>query len=738
MVHPCIHGQEELEGLFSWLARTKEMGRPFRFSSADPGKRNRDYMIIKPRQELVLCDQEGEGLITHIWMTVDPGLQLDQAPKKVILRIYWDGELCPAVETPLGDFFGMGFGLRHDLWTLPVRVSAEGRAMNCFLPMPFKKGFKVTLENQGRKHILAYWNIDGRWRDLPDDTGYFHAVYRQEIPDKSGPEYEILYARGKGVYIGTFLCIQQIWPGWPGEGNDRFYVDGAARPTLEGTGLEDYFLDAWDFRTSNSPFYAIPLSTGEKVGSLHSALRWHICDPVYFEKEIMVTVEKLGRVYSGSGKLVGNGERHDNYSSVAYFYLDKPCMDGRIPIPVVSKRIFPVVYPEKRFLDGIIYEVEDISNVKPDGKVRVVQADPLLWGGGALVKWVPKASGSRFSLPLEGLLPGIYELEITVRRGRKGGMFSMAFGAGEKTTLDAYLDKKLVLCMPEVCFLGPCLLFRSRDAALNITCTGRNAFSRGRILEIDRVKLIRKGDIPPSMLPRKLPVKVSAFPKAVVPFSSEAMAIDGKLEEKAWKKSPALWLVNATTGLPVFQGRRTLVRLVADPKGLCLAFFCEDKDISTPYGRRDDPLWHADAVEVFIDANGNGKDYLEIEVSPKGVIFDAYFLAPRKKRLLSWNPLVEKAVTIDGTLNDPGDKDSMWTVEMRIPWSEIPDSGGKIPGSGEKWRMNLYRCDFSKGEFPSGQAWSVVPNGDYHSLARFGIIVFGREKRKPAEKKGGK
>ena len=709
-------------------------GKPFRFSSADATGKNRDYRVLHPKEELVLCDPKGSGVITHIWMTVDPGRAMPFSARKVVLRIYWEDEAEPAVEVPVGDFFGMGLGIRHNLWTLPVRVSAEGRAMNCFLPMPFRKEAKVTLENQGGKSVLVYWNIDGTWGGAGDGGLYFHAVYRQEVPALSGMEYEILDVKGAGRYVGTLFCLQQTMPGWPGEGNDRFYVDGDVLATLEGTGLEDYFLDAWDFRPSSSPFYAIPLSTGEETGSVHTALRWHLADRVTFRKSLRVTVEKRGRAFDSKGVLTGNGRRRDHYSSVAFFYLDRPARPPGLPLPKVGKRIFPEVFPEKRFLKGPLLEAEDIQDLLPEGKLRRLEANHLLWGGARILEWTPKGPGASLVLPVDRLRPGVYKAWADLRCGRDCGKFQVSVSGGETLEFDAFLDKRRELCLPRRIHLGS-FSVQGRRARVVFKSLGRNAFSRGTKLELDRLRLERTGDLPEEggagggkekAVPRRKAERGGPPPPVVVvPFFSVPLKIDGVLEP-AWKAAAKETLGIDTTGAPSPQGAATVLRVAADPKGLCLAFQCADRDVSSPYGKRDESLWLADAVEVFLDADGDGKDYVEVEVSPKGVLFDSSFKGPRRGEARSWNPAVEVGVKVEGTLNRPDDTDRGWVAELRIPWKEIPDGGGGPPSRGTTWRANFFRVERSRGGKGFGLSWAPVPEGDYHTLYRFGILRFGR------------
>ena len=166
--------------------------------------------------------------------------------------------------------------------------------MNCYWPMPFAKSARLTITNEGSEPVRScYFNIDYRLDDQPAaDVRYFHTQYRQAFPVPKGKDYLILDTTGSGHYVGTFLSVMANSNGWWGEGNDKFYVDGAKKPTIEGTGSEDYFCGAWDFQHAfANPYSGVPLydnreKGGEKRGILNTCYRWHILDPVPFTKSL--------------------------------------------------------------------------------------------------------------------------------------------------------------------------------------------------------------------------------------------------------------------------------------------------------------------------------------------------------------------------------------------------------------------------------------------------------------------
>ncbi|HTZ47963.1 MAG TPA: glycoside hydrolase family 172 protein [Verrucomicrobiae bacterium] len=325
-----------------------------RVSSYDTTGGNDDFRAIAAGQTLTVMDAEGPGIITHIWFTFasDEPYHL----KKLVLRVYWDGESTPSVEAPIGDFFGLGLGEYFTYESLPLSA-APNRAVNSFFPMPFQKHARITVENQGGMKLDAlYYNIDYQLyaKPLATDTLYFHAQYRQASPNKGltgdwtdngdpaqndrknltgEGNYVWMEATGRGQFVGVTMSVLQNQEYWWGEGDDMFYIDGAKEPSINGTGSEDYFLGAYDF--GGKPFsyllYGAPVVGEEKAGSRSSVYRFHLDSPIPFTKSIRATIEH-GHA---------NG-RSDNYFSVAYWYQDEP--HAAFPVlPAVQERL-PVLH----------------------------------------------------------------------------------------------------------------------------------------------------------------------------------------------------------------------------------------------------------------------------------------------------------------------------------------------------------------------------------------------------------
>lgn len=307
-----------------------------RASSTDPTGANADFRTVKPGQTLTVLDADGPGMVSHMWFTIATGEPYHL--KRIVLRIYWDGEQSPSVEAPIGDFFGLGLGVYHS-WQSEMLSVGSDKSLNCFFPMPFRHHARITITNEGKAPIGSlYYNIDYRTDStpLPADTLYFHAQYRQAQPNHGWTNkwtgngdplvnkktnldgkdnYVWMEATGHGQYVGVTMSVLQNQDGWWGEGDDMFFVDGEKTPSIVGTGSEDYFLGAWDF--GGKPFsyqlYGAPVVGDELAGGRSSVYRFHLDSPIPFTKSFKATIEH-GHA----------NDRSDNFYSVAYWYQAEP------------------------------------------------------------------------------------------------------------------------------------------------------------------------------------------------------------------------------------------------------------------------------------------------------------------------------------------------------------------------------------------------------------------------------
>jgi hypothetical protein len=315
-----------------------------RASSYDRTGGNADYRTIAPGETLTLMDEAGPGVISHVWITIASPEAYHL--KKLLLRVYWDGETSASVETPVGDFFGLGLG-DYFLYQSTLLAVGSNKALNSFFPMPFQKQVRITVTNEGRENVAAfYFNIDYRAlsKPLPAGTLYFHAQYRQAAPCKAikgnglnvegQDNYVWMEAVGRGHFVGVTMSVMENADGWWGEGDDMFFIDGEKTPSINGTGSEDYFLGAWDF--SGGPFsYALfgaPVRGLELAGERWSVYRFHLDSPITFTKSMRATIEH-GHA----------NDRADDYYSVAYWYQTEP--HAAFPrLPPVEERL-PKLHP---------------------------------------------------------------------------------------------------------------------------------------------------------------------------------------------------------------------------------------------------------------------------------------------------------------------------------------------------------------------------------------------------------
>src|SRR5260370_13496576 len=321
-----------------------------RVSSADPTGANADFRKIDPGSTLTLLDTDGPCLLTHIWITV--ASREAYHLKKLVLRIYWDKETTPSVEAPLGDFFGLGLG-EYYRWESELLSVGSDKALNSFLPMPFQKHARVTVSNEGQQRVEAfYFNLDYRAysQPLPAGTLYFHAQFRQAQPNRGWTSdwqhngdpnvdrktnldgqdnYVWLDATGRGHFVGVTMSVLQNQDDWWGEGDDMFFIDGEAHPSIAGTGSEDYFLGAFGFGRSAFSYrlFGAPVKGEERAASRSSVYRFHLASPLPFTKSIRATIEH-GHA----------NHRSDNYYSVAYWYQAEPHA-AFPPLPAVESRI---------------------------------------------------------------------------------------------------------------------------------------------------------------------------------------------------------------------------------------------------------------------------------------------------------------------------------------------------------------------------------------------------------------
>ncbi|MBS1747020.1 MAG: DUF2961 domain-containing protein [Bacteroidetes bacterium] len=300
-------------------------------------------VIIKSHTTFTVAEITGPGAIQHIWMTPTGNWRYS------ILRFYWDDETTPSVEVPVGDFFCQGWGQFAQLSSLAVCAN-PGSGFNCYWPMPFRKKCRVTMENIDEKDMVLYYQVDYTLTSVPSDAAYFHAQFRRTNPLPYKQDYVLVDGiKGKGQYVGTYMAYGVHNNGWWGEGEIKFFIDGDTDyPTINGTGTEDYFCGAYDFDTRkknaagvdevNYTEFSNPYTGLHQVikGDGHYQIaqrfglyRWHIKDPIRFDKDLRVTIQALG--WRDGGRYL---PLQDDIATTVFWYQTEP----HNPFPVLPDK----------------------------------------------------------------------------------------------------------------------------------------------------------------------------------------------------------------------------------------------------------------------------------------------------------------------------------------------------------------------------------------------------------------
>lgn len=311
-------GGRALEGTGADCAR--DLGQGWKVSPS---------VAIGAGETFILADIAGAGTITHIWLTT----HVDNW-RGLLLRAFWDGAAEPAVEVPVGDFFGQGWGKFAQLSSMMTAANPNG-GLNSYWPMPFSGGARLEIENLTDREVIVYYQIT---YETGGETpkGRLHAQWRRSNPlDHATPHVILEGVEGSGHYAGTYIAWGVNSSGWWGEGEVKFYLDGDADavprfPTICGTGTEDYFGGAWNFDIPGQGYteYTTPYLGLHQIlrpdGLYHSQqrfgmYRWHVPDPIHFAQDITVDIQALG--WRSGGRYL---PLRDDIASTAFFYLDRP------------------------------------------------------------------------------------------------------------------------------------------------------------------------------------------------------------------------------------------------------------------------------------------------------------------------------------------------------------------------------------------------------------------------------
>jgi hypothetical protein len=352
-----------------WVSPENPTGAKGEGAKENRGAKGHAFETIPVGRSHVLADIGGAGTIDRIWMTIE-----DRSPdalRGLKLEMFWDGAGTPAVSVPLGDFFLHGAGEMVPMETA-LLASPEGRSFVSYVPMPFRKGARLVVTNESAKQVnLIFYDVNYRvLPKQPKDALYFHAWWSREPATKLRRDFRILpRISGRGRFLGasvTVLTNPVYNDTWWGEGEVKIALDGDRpdRPTLVGTGAEDYIGTAWGQGAYINRFQGAPIANWAG-GGRWTFYRFHIPDPVWFARDIEVSLQQIGGarkaivldlqkkgaplipVTIDPGSRVNfqqlltkdppvplsdpslpdghtNFYRSDDVAAVAYFYLDRP------------------------------------------------------------------------------------------------------------------------------------------------------------------------------------------------------------------------------------------------------------------------------------------------------------------------------------------------------------------------------------------------------------------------------
>jgi hypothetical protein len=336
IIHAGLTFSQDMGNDMFSLSQIKEGVKSKRVGSYDKTGGNGDCLSgIKNGEKTTIMDIKGAGVISHIWITIGPGAEILNR-NDIIIRMYWDGNSFPSVESPIGPFFGNGWNEAYNFVSAPLSVTPGwGKSYVSYFAMPFSNGAKIEIENQSGKEISSfYYNIDYvEMKKLPDNSGRFHAWYNHELTEaladgenewgtlgetgknKTGDgNYTFADIKGKGQFVGVNYYVNCPTPMWYGEGDEMVFIDGETLPSINGTGTEDFFNTSWcPKELFQHPYFGYPRVNNETgwLGHTH-VYRFFINDPFYFDKSCKFTIE--------------HGHNNNltlDLASVAYWYQDK-------------------------------------------------------------------------------------------------------------------------------------------------------------------------------------------------------------------------------------------------------------------------------------------------------------------------------------------------------------------------------------------------------------------------------
>jgi len=378
-----------------------------------------------PAGERRSVSQTGGGAVYELALRAEAE-DLRAALRGTLLTIRFDGASVPQVEAPLGDFFGAAPGV-NPYESLPMEVEEDG-AMICRFVMPFRESMKLALLNTTERPVRVTGAIrTGDYDWDPAHSMYFrahwrvdHGLYAGNEPDEV-KDMPYLMALGQGRFVGAALTVvnpcpcPMAWGNWWGEGDEKIFVDGEARPSTIGTGSEDYFNYSWSHpRLFECPYTVQPLVSGPDHRGYVTNIRWHVLDDLPFTTSLEFLMElwhhtpTRGLSYARIGYHYGRPGLRDDHP---------PLARGDLIVPAL-----PPWTPMARYgsAGATFYQAESLW-VRKKENAEVLEA--VEYAGGKAVRWKPSAAGAQLRLDFRVEKKRSYTVVLTCGCSPEGGKF---------------------------------------------------------------------------------------------------------------------------------------------------------------------------------------------------------------------------------------------------------------------------------------------------------------------------
>jgi len=446
-------------------------GQLFQVASTDSLGQNNDRISIPRGIAATILNVSGPGIITRIWFTVD-----SRDPyflRRIVLKMYWDDEPEPSVNVPLGDFFGCGFEYKP---YISQYLGMTSGGYICYFPMPFEKSARIEILNETPAEIYAfYYQIDYLKLEgyLDRSVGYFHAFWNRDIRTNYDSNYTILSIDGQGHVVGMNLNIQSYDGSYAFlEGNERIFVDGETKPSIVGTGTEDYFSGGWYFNQGEfaGPYHGLILKD-DSLGRI-AAYRLHITDPIPFKRHLLFTIEH-GH---------GNAEIAD-YSSTVYWYQ----LGEHMHLPALPKAGMRI--PVKQITPNNLIEAEDLSvgtGVVPCTVVDVSDLGPD-WSGGRYVVYNTHV-GDTLEIPFSRLFEAGYTINLFYTTGPDYGNVTISTSGNYLGEIKGY--SPAIKAGGKISLKNLMPLYGKLTMKLEVE--GKDPLSTGTLVGLDGVEIIPK------------------------------------------------------------------------------------------------------------------------------------------------------------------------------------------------------------------------------------------------------